>query len=216
VTTADSLSPTAGNGLTRRERRKLEVRNRILEASVSLFEERGVDATRVLEICELADVAHKTFFNHFQTRGHLLREIASSWLDQLLVDLEETRKQPTSTRGRIHHFFAHLADSADQAGPMHRELLTEVVRVAHESGSEPEQTRKLHAAFGAIIRDGAALGDVDERHGLTTLTEMLMGAFYVLMFNWASLDDYPLREHALATARFLADSMTIPTEESER
>jgi hypothetical protein len=42
-----------------------------------------------------------------------------------------------------------------------------------------------------------------------------MGAFYVLMFNWASLDDYPLREHALATARFLADSMTIPTEESE-
>ncbi len=216
MTISSSSSPSGDHGLTRRERRKLELRKRILEASVSLFQERGVDATRVLEICELADVAQKTFFNHFQSKGHLLREIASSWLDQLLLDLEETRKQPTSTRGRIHHFFAHLADSADEVGPMHRELLTEIVRVAHETGTEPEQTRKLHAAFGAIIQDGAALGDVDERHGLTTLTEMLMGAFYVLMFNWASLDDYPLREHALATARFLADSMTVSTEESER
>ena len=207
---------TDQTAIGRRERRKLEVRARILEAAVELFGRQGFAATRVAEICELADVAHKTFFNHFQSKGHLPREIARSWIEQLLLDLEETRKQPTSTRGRIQHFFAHLADSADQTGPMHRELLTEIVRVAHETRQEPEQTRKLHAAFGAIIRDGAALGDVDERHGLTTLTEMLMGAFYVLMFNWASLEDYPLREHALATARFLADSMTIPTEESGR
>ena len=37
---------------------------------------------------------------------------------------------------------------------------------------------------------------------------MLMGGYYVLMFNWANLDDYPLRKQALATARFLADSIT--------
>ncbi len=36
-----------------------------------------------------------------------------------------------------------------------------------------------------------------------------MGAFYVLMFNWANLDGYPLREQARATAAFLADSMCL-------
>ncbi len=36
---------------------------------------------------------------------------------------------------------------------------------------------------------------------------MLMGGYYVLMFNWANLDDYPLHERALETARFLIDSM---------
>ncbi len=51
--------------LTRRERRKREVRGRILAAAVGLFDERGFGATKVAEICERADVAHKTFFNHF-------------------------------------------------------------------------------------------------------------------------------------------------------
>jgi len=29
-----------------------------------------------------------------------------------------------------------------------------------------------------------------------------------VMFNWANLENYPLREHAKGTAQFLADSMT--------
>ena len=44
---------------------------------------------------------------------------------------------------------------------------------------------------------------------------MLMGAFYVLMFNWAHLDDYSLRERALATAGFLADSVTVSEEDDQ-
>jgi AcrR family transcriptional regulator len=199
--------------LSRRERRKLEVHSRILQASVELFETRGVEATKVIDIAERADVAHKTFFNHFASKRDLLREIAALGLEQLLVDIETARKQPTSTRERIYHFFEKLAANADESGPMHRELLTEIVHAAHETGNEPEQARKLHDAFGAIVSDGVALGDLSDRHSPETLTEMLMGAFYVLMFNWANLADYPLRERALATARFLADSMTLCEQE---
>jgi AcrR family transcriptional regulator len=203
----DTLAPT------RRERRKLEVHNRILDASVWLFEDRGIEATKVVDICERADVAHKTFFNHFPSKRHLLREIARVGLDRLLADIEDARKQPVGTRERIQRFFENLAANADAAGPMHGELLTEIVHAAHGTGEEPEQVRKLHEAFGAIIREGAALGDISDRHSHETLTEMLMGAFYVLMFNWANLDDYPLRDRALATARFLAESITLPTQE---
>ncbi|MEN8161948.1 MAG: TetR family transcriptional regulator, partial [Myxococcota bacterium] len=45
--------------LDRRARRKLELRSRMLEAASALFDERGVHATRVAEICERADVAQK-------------------------------------------------------------------------------------------------------------------------------------------------------------
>jgi AcrR family transcriptional regulator len=194
--------------LGRRERRKLELRNRILEASVELFRARGVVATTVNDISERADVAQKTFFNHFPSKQHLLREIAHYSLSELLLDIEEVCKQPLSSRDRIHHFFEKLADNADEAGPMQRELLTEIVHIAHEAGTEPEQARQLQAAFGAIVERGLADGDLLEGHAAETLTEMLMGTFYVLMFNWANLDGYPFREHAMAMARFLADSMT--------
>jgi AcrR family transcriptional regulator len=195
--------------LTRRERRKLEVRNRIVEAAVELFDLRGVGGTTVAAICEKADIAHKTFFNHFPAKQDLLREIASIHLGSLLENLEETRKRPGTTRERIHFFFRLIADNSEAAGPMHRELITEVVHVAHEIGAEPEQARQLHAAFGAIVDEGILLGDITSEHDPGTLTDMLMGAFYALMFNWANLDHYPIRKHALASARFLGEAMSV-------
>ena len=193
--------------LTRRQRRKLEVRLRILEASVSLFQQQGVERTTVIEICDVADVAHKTFFNHFQSKRELLRDIARHGVDTLLLQIEEARTEGTSSSARIQHFFEGVAEHADEAGPMQRELLSEIVHIGHESGDEQEQARKLHDAFGAIVHDGIAAGDLTGRHSPETLTEMLMGAYYVLMFNWANLEAYPLHERALDTARFLIDSM---------
>ncbi len=197
--------------LSRRERRKLEVRARILEASVSLFQQKGIEQTTVGEICDLADVAQKTFFNHFQSKPELLREIARYSVEQLLGHIDEARKQGGSSAERIGLFFAQVAEHAAEAGPMQRELLLEIVRTAHEDGNEPEQARKLHEAFGAIVRDGLLAGDLTDRHSPETLTEMLMGAYYVLMFNWANLDDYPLHARALETARFLVDAMVRET-----
>lgn len=193
--------------LTRRERRKLEVRERILGASVSLFQQKGIEKTTVVEICDVADVAHKTFFNHFQSKRELLREIARTGVDNVVLQIEESRKAATSSAGRIRNFFEGVAGNADEAGPMQRELLSEIVHIGHESGDEPEQARKLHDAFGTIVREGLATGDLSERHSVETLTEMLMGAYYVLMFNWANLDGYPLHERALETAGFLIDAM---------
>jgi len=197
-------APAASN---RRERRKHELRTRILESAVALFDEKGVAATTVAEICERADVAQKTFFNHFASKPQLLREIAAEAEERLYVDLEEIRKEPGSTGDRLHAFFRRIADNAEAAGPMHREVLTEIIHVAQEAGTEPEQARRLHAAFGALLRDGRAEGDVSREDSLATQTEMLLGAFYALMFNWAHLEDYPLRRQCTAAARFLARAL---------
>jgi len=197
---------------TRRERRKQEVHARILDAAVELFDQGGFDGTPVAAICERADVAHKTFFNHFPSKLHLLRAIASDALDQLLLDIEEVRKEIAPTRERLHGLFQRIADNADEAGPMHRELLTEIIHAGHEAGTEREHARKLHDAFGVLVREGRAAGDVSEAHGVETQTDMVIGAFYALMFNWVNLEGYPLRRQALAAASFLGDALCEATE----
>jgi AcrR family transcriptional regulator len=201
------------NDLSRRERRKLEVRARILEAAVELFDDRGFSATKVADICERADVAHKTFFNHFGAKQDLLRELAGYWIDQLLVDVETARKRGRSTRERLGHFFAQVADRAEEGGALHREHVTELVHAVHESAAKSEHARKLHDAFGALVRDGLEAGDVTRRHDAETLTEMILGAYYVLVFNFANLDDFPIRQQATAVARFLADALAPAPEE---
>jgi len=197
----------AASDLTRRERRKLELRGRILEAAATLFDAQGFHATKVADICARADVATKTFFNHFASKQELLREIAHYALEELLVAVETARKQGRTTGERLAHFFDHVAESAARGGAMHRELVTELVHAVHDSDAKFEHAKKLHTAFGAIVREGLAASELTRRHDPVTLTEMILGAYYVLIFNYANLDDYPIRVQAEAAARFLTDAL---------
>jgi len=203
----------ARSELSRRERRKLEVRERILEAAADLFAEQGIQAAKVGDICTRADVADKTFFNHFQNKQGLLRELANHAVDQLVDDIAAARAAKHTTRERLLAFFAQIASNAEDAGPMHRELLTELVHAVHGSPSKSENARKLHDAFAAIVRDGLAAGEVTRRHDAATLTQIILGAFYVLMFDFANLDSFPIHRQSLSVARFLADALSPAAEE---
>ena len=192
---------------TRRERRRQEVHDRILGAAVDRFEHQGVEATKVDDICAIADVAQKTFFNHFPTKQHLMREIAATWLRELLAILEEHRRAPGSTGQRLDRFFAHIAADNEAASPMRRELLMEVIRLVHDDRAEAEPSRRLHASFGALLREGVRAGDVTRAHPIAALTEVVVGSFYALMLNWGSIDAYPIRARATSVARFLGDAL---------
>jgi len=197
--------------LSRRERRKLEVRQRILDAALALFDEQGFAETTVADICERADVAHKTFFNHFPSKQDLFRELAGQGLESVLLDIETARKRGRSTRERLLGFFSAVAERAT-----HRELLTDMVHAVHESADKSEHARKFHDAFGAIVQDGLAAGDVTRRHDAETLTEMILGAYYVLMFSFANVDDFPIQRQAKSAAEFLADALApAPEQEPE-
>jgi AcrR family transcriptional regulator len=201
--------------LSRRERRKLELRARIVEAAQELFSEQGYQESRVADICERADIAHKTFFNHFPTKLDILREVAHAGIEQLMFEIEDVRKAELSTRGRIGRFFETVADHISEAGPHNRELLVELVHlITGDPAERSEQVVRLHAAFRGIVEDGLALGDVTRRHDPQALTEMILGAYYVLMFNYANLDDFPVRERGRAAARILADALAPHPEES--
>jgi len=192
---------------SRRQRRRREVHDRILRAAVDRFEQQGVERTKIDDICAMADVAQKTFFNHFPTKQHLVREIAAGFLHDLLTILDEVRRQPGPIRQRLERFFARIAAEIEAAGPMRRELVMDVIRLVHDDRAEAEQSRRLHASFGALIRDGVRSGDVTRAHPLPVLTEVVVGAFYALMLNWLGVDRFPMRARASGVARFLADAL---------
>jgi len=200
--------------LTRRERRKREVRARIIEAARDLFRTQGFGATRVTEICERADVVEKTFFNYFPTKQGVLAELAASAVEELLLSIEVARKKGRSTRERLEFFFGALAETMSAAGPPQKELVSAIVQVIHESGEPAADARKLHDAFGALVSDGLEAGEVTSRHDPETLTEMILGAYYVLTFDFVNLEGFDVRERAGAMSRFLADAFH-PTGDEE-
>ena len=201
-------------GLTRRERRKLELRGRILEAARELFAEQGFGETRVADVCERADIAQKTFFNYFPSKLDLLREIAQAGIEELMLEIEVIRKAELGTRERIQRFFDTVTAHVAEAGPKNRELLVELVHlISSDAAVRSERAERVHAAFRGIVDDGLSLGDVTRRHDPQALTEMILGAYYVLIFSYANLDGFPIRERGHAAARLLADALAPRPEE---
>jgi len=197
----------AGKTLGRRERRKREVHERILGAAVALFDAHGVEETKVDDICARADVAQKTFFNHFPSKRHLFGEIAEAFTENLCILVEEARKQPVPTPQRLTHLFRRAAEEARRHGPRHRELLLEVVRMANAEDLDPTPSRGLAGAFRRLLEDGVAAGDVTREHGVGFLTEMVLAPFLGVMLSWAREEDYPLDEHLEEAARFLSHAI---------
>lgn len=68
--------------LDRRARRKAETRAKLIDAARTLFARQGIDATRINEITEEADVGFGSFYNYFESKDAIvaavLEEVAAS------------------------------------------------------------------------------------------------------------------------------------------
>ena len=80
--------------ITRRDRRRAEVRERLFRAALTLFAERGYLETTVEDITEAADVGKGTFFNYFPTKEHVLATFGAERLAAIERAIERARKEP--------------------------------------------------------------------------------------------------------------------------
>lgn len=197
---------------SRRERRRLEIRARIAETALALFETQGYEATTVAEIARRADIAYGTFFNHFPSKLHLLREVSDLALRDLFENVEGVRKQPGSFADHLVALFESSARKAEDKGPQTRELISAMMALAFPETAGSDD-RRIRLAFGHILEDGLAAGELCDGADLETLTEIVVGAWYSMFLSWVHFDDYRLGERASSVAHFLARTLSMPQED---
>jgi AcrR family transcriptional regulator len=198
----------SGREQTHYERRRLALHERILAAALDRFEIQGIDATRIDDICAKAGVAQKTFFNHFPSKQHVVREIAEGFLQGVVETIDEVRRAPGTTGGKIEQLFERTTLRALSAPPMRRSLVVEVIGALHGNRGETELAEALRRSVEGLVRDGVRAGDVTRAHPIPVLARVVAGSFYALMLDWASVDAFPLRTRSRAVARFLAGALT--------
>lgn len=113
-------------GPSRRERRRAEIRERIISAALRLFSERGVVMTTVEDITNEADVGKGTFFNYFPSKEDIL-----VFLCQLQM-------------GKIRQF---VSRSLHSRITMDRVLYELAMILIEEFGHSPELMRNILAAL---------------------------------------------------------------------
>lgn len=70
----------------RRERRKRETRERLLEAAMTLFSEQGIYLTRLEDITERADLGKGAFYNYFDSKDALVAALLVKGVHRLQTE----------------------------------------------------------------------------------------------------------------------------------
>lgn len=183
--------------MDRKDRRKLEVRDRILQAAFDQFLSQGVHATKIEDICERADVANRTFFNHFATRQDMIRALAERRLVNLRDVLFDRANEPVPDR--VIGLFDDIAATLTESGDAYREMIGAMLGT---SGIGLERGSALHETFLQLIKGGVARGEVSGRHDPHTLADIAVAALVSGVMNWTTDKTYSLDTglHDLAVA----------------
>ncbi len=62
---------------------RLKTRLKIIEASKTLFEKKGITNTKIMEIAEMAGITRITVYDHFQTKDNIVNEVLYDYLSKL-------------------------------------------------------------------------------------------------------------------------------------
>jgi AcrR family transcriptional regulator len=156
--------------LSRRERKKIETRQRLMQVALRLFRNQGYDATTVEQITQAVGVAKGTFFNYFESKEAILPALAEWRFQKLQEALTVEHGAPASPVARIkmalclvakdpltdpqlaQRIFAAVMKQRehDRIGPVFVQLLAEQVRQAQAAGEIRPDLDPFH--LGGIIR----------------------------------------------------------------
>ena len=197
---------TAEGAPSRRERRRLEIHDRIVETARLLFETQGYESTTVSEIAERADIAYGTLFQHFSSKLELLREVSGRELARLFENVEEVGKRVDAFPERLVMLFDRTAENAEAMGSRSRELVRTMLALSIPDTADADD-RRIRLAFRRFLEEGIAAGEIRRDEDVETLLEVVVGVWYSLFLSWVRIDDYPLREKAGSVSRFLVRAL---------
>lgn len=129
---------TAGLGLSGAEDRRLQTRNKVLDAALRLFDQHGYLGVRVEDIAAEAGVSRATFYKHFAEREQVLAEL----FERLLGAEEDLAPKPPE-------------DTSQTAEQQIVELVEAAVRRMLEQERLAKFVYSLPVRHSALLRAGA-------------------------------------------------------------
>lgn len=182
-------SPPPPAPLGRRERKKLETRQRISEAAFALFVERGYEATTVEAIAERADVAKGTVFNYFPQKRAFLAAIADAWTRRITDELGPVESWAATSLEQC----KRVARLSAELGARHRELarmvIFESMREAHAdiTGKKPSgrpPISNLEALTRQVVLRGQARGWIRADVSTDQAASLIAVAIFDTLVRW--------------------------------
>ena len=184
------------------DRRVQQFRARVLETAEALFAERGVEATKIDDSCEAADVAKRTLCNHFPTKADIVQALSREAVSRMVAMIDEARLAGNSTRERVSNLFDAMYGGDFEPSPIQRESVGAFFQVAHGTPDATESEIDVSDAIQRLLREGSP-DELPPGCSVETYGEILLGAIYSTTLEWIHRDDYDVEARLKEVGRFL-------------
>ena len=153
----DSDSPPPERAEPRRPYHHGNLRQALVDATIRLIEERGVEAVSMREVAKAVDVSPAAPFRHFATRLALLTAVAEEAMDRLVNEIEEATRavEGDDPVGRFHAIgvgFLRWAIS----NPTHFQVISNRGVIDFEASSLRRRNEAIQARMTTLIAEAAA------------------------------------------------------------
>jgi AcrR family transcriptional regulator len=170
------------------DERRAERRRRLLDAGLEVFGTVGWEAASIALLCATARVATRSFYEEFEDREALLREVATTVVLDAVEDLRAALDAaPATVEGKVRAglsaYVGHLTADPRRARVAYR--------AAPAAGRLLDDRHRASLAFAEVIGDEAdRLGVRRPEHG-DLLALALTGAVAELIAWWAATTPSP-------------------------
>jgi TetR/AcrR family transcriptional repressor of nem operon len=182
--------------------RDTDTRERLLEAGVTLFGQKGFNGCGITEVLQLANVPKGSFYHYFASKEEfgvaVIERARDAHLASMRPVLGDRRQSP---RARLRMIFEEARTECAATGPtvecLIPKLALETARLSDPVHAAVKCAyQQWSALLAQVIREGQSIGEIDRRHDADRLANVLVmlweGAAIRMQIerDVSSLDDF--------------------------
>jgi AcrR family transcriptional regulator len=177
----------AGNGEVAglRERKKVRLRQQIIDTSIRLFRKRGYENTRIDDIVQILEISQPTFFRYFPSKDAVLREVGRRGFVCMKEHLETELSSKASTAERLREMYHTMAREVESDRPLWRAV---VLSGAMDPVRSPEMRQPEEIAarlLREILAEGQKRDQITRAFPVVHLAEFMEALYTTLVRHWA-------------------------------
>ena len=168
-----------------RERKKLRLRQQIIDTSIRLFRKRGYENTRIDDIVQILEISQPTFFRYFPSKDAVLREVGRRGFACIKERLETELSSKASTAERLREMYHGMAAEVESDRPLWRAV---VLSGAMDPVRSPEMRQPEEIAVSLlreILIEGQKRGEITRAFPVAHLAEFMEGLYTTVVRRWA-------------------------------
>ena len=172
----------------RRERRRMETREKIFRAALGLFAERGFAAVTVEDITEAADVGKGTFFNYFPSKEHVFGAFGDIQIGKIESTLAEVHAGNLSVRAALETFPRLLAEEPGRSPRIMQSLIVALLTSRQVREIFLGKVMRGRRMVAELLTLGQRRGEIRRDIAPMELARCVQQAYFGAMLMW-SLDE---------------------------